>query len=153
MSISRAGRGNTERGNTERKSIKIARASSRRMPHVARARCCAWNLAPIQPSIKSIARTTGSNPPIDVAPPPATSLVAPRRSSGAHSRLWGCSSRRCNAIGNRQHPFSLCATLQRCARLSVQPFVHPHPSWYDMHSVPSISTAAADANSSPNQRY
>lgn len=49
------------------------------MPHAVHVLLRAWNRAPIQPSVKSTSRATGSNPPIDVAPPLATTLVAPDR--------------------------------------------------------------------------
>lgn len=54
--------------------------------------------------------------------------------------------------GSHRHPFSLRATLQRYARPSVRPSICIPLD--DPHSVPSILSAAAAADSlSPNQRY
>lgn len=149
--------GNIGSGNAERKSIKIARASSRRMPHVARARCMRFYAQGTSRRSNPPSRTSRERP---VATLLSTSLrLLPPLSLHPDSRLVRIVTYGVTALvgatpsGSASIPFH-----------SVQPF-NDVPDCLsnrssiripldDLHSVPSISTAAADANSSsPNQRY
>lgn len=150
--------GSTGSGNAERESIKIARASSRRhTPHVARAWCRGLHAHGISRRSNPPSRASRERP---VATLPSTSLrLLPPLSLHPDSRLVRIVAYGVAALvgatpsGSAGIPFH-----------SMQPF-NDAPDYLsnrssiripldDLHSVPSISTVAADANSSsPNQRY